>query len=156
MTPLAPQKNDCIFTSNKKKMKKLLTLVALLATFSSFGQQIQKWHKVTNYMSSSEMVWSQIDQKTIFIDNHDLKEVVATWDIILDITSGEGFITSGDITYRVRSVEIKEQDNTSMVVMNTYNETLEAPILAIASTIDNKFKLGLYVETYRKVYYFYE
>ena len=137
-------------------MKKLLTLVALLATFSSFGQQIQKWHKVTNYMSSSEMVWSQIDQKTIFIDNHDLKEVVATWDIILDITSGEGFITSGDITYRVRSVEIKEQDNTSMVVMNTYNETLEAPILAIASTIDNKFKLGLYVETYRKVYYFYE
>ena len=137
-------------------MKKLLTLVALLATFSSFGQQIQKWHKVTNYMSSSEMVWSQIDQKTIFIDNHDLKEVVATWDIVLDITSGEGFITSGDITYRVRSVEIKEQDNTSMVVMNTYNETLEAPILAIASTINNKFKLGLYVETYRKVYYFYE
>jgi len=137
-------------------MKKLLTLVALLATFSSFGQQIQKWHKVTNYMSSSEMVWSQIDQKTIFIDNHDLKEVVATWDIVLDITSGEGFITSGDITYRVRSVEIKEQDNTSMVVMNTYNETLEVPILAIASTINNKFKLGLYVETYRKVYYFYE
>ena len=137
-------------------MKKLLTLVALLATFNSFGQQIQKWHKVTNYMSSSEMVWSQIDQKTIFIDNHDLKEVVATWDIVLDITSGEGFITSGDITYRVRSVEIKEQDNTSMVVMNTYNETLEAPILAIASTINNKFKLGLYVETYRKVYYFYE
>ena len=137
-------------------MKKLLTLVALLATFSSFGQQIQKWHKVTNYMSSSEMVWSQIDQKTIFIDNHDLKEVVATWDIVLDIISGEGFITSGDITYRVRSVEIKEQDNTSMVVMNTYNETLEAPILAIASTINNKFKLGLYVETYRKVYYFYE
>ena len=126
-------------------MKKLLTLVALLATFSSFGQQIQKWHKVTNYMSSSEMVWSQIDQKTIFIDNHDLKEVVATWDIVLDITSGEGFITSGDITYRVRSVEIKEQDNTSMVVMNTYNETLEVPILAIASTINNKFKLGLYV-----------
>ena len=137
-------------------MKKLLTLVALLATFSSFGQQIQKWHKVTNYMSSSELVWSQIDQKTIFIDNHDLKEAVATWDIVLDITSGEGFITSGDITYRVRSVEIKEQDNTSMVVMNTYNETLEAPILAIASTINNKFKLGLYVETYRKVYYFYE
>ena len=137
-------------------MKKLLTLVALLATFSSFGQQIQKWHKVTNYMSSSEMVWSQIDQKTIFIDNHDLKEAVATWDIVLDITSGEGFITSGDITYRVRSVEIKEQDNTSMVVMNTYNETLEVPILAIASTINNKFKLGLYVETYRKVYYFYE
>ena len=137
-------------------MKKLLTLVALLATFSSFGQQIQKWHKVTNYMSSSEMVWSQIDQKTIFIDNHDLKEVVATWDIVLDITSGEGFITSGDITYRVRSVEIKEQDNTSMVVMNTYNETLEVPILVIASTINNKFKLGLYVETYRKVYYFYE
>ena len=137
-------------------MKKLLTLVAVLATFSSFGQQILKWHKVTNYMSTSEMIWSQVEQETLFFDNQDLAATQAIWDIVLDITSGEGFITSGDITYRVRSVEIKEQDNTSMVVMNTYNETLEAPILAIASTINNKFKLGLYVETYRKVYYFYE
>ena len=44
-------------------------MVALMATFSSFGQQILKWNKVTNYMSTSEMVWSAIDKQTLFFDN---------------------------------------------------------------------------------------
>jgi len=137
-------------------MKKLLTLVALLATFSSFGQQIQKWHKVTNYMSTSAMVWSQVDQETMFFDNHDLKTTNAVWDIVLDVTGDGGFVTSGNITYRVKSTTIEERDGVSMVVMNAYNETLDIPVLMIASTIEGKFKLGIYVEAHKKVYYFYE
>ena len=137
-------------------MKKLLTIVALLATFSSFGQQIQKWHKVTNYMSTSEMVWSQLEQETMFFDNHDLKETSAVWDITLDVISGDGFVTSGKITYRVNEATIEERDGISMVVMKAYNETLNIPVLIIASTIEGKFKLGVYVEAHKKVYYFYE
>ena len=136
-------------------MKKLLTLVALLATFSSFGQ-LQKWHKVTNYASTSAMVWSQIDQQTLFFDNHDMRAQNAVWDIVLDESTGEGFITSGSITYRVNKTTIEERDGVSMVVMDSYNEKIQAPVLIIASTIEGKFKLGVYVEAHKKVYYFYE
>ena len=136
-------------------MKKLLTIVALLATFSSFGQ-LQKWHKVTNYASTSEMVWSQIDQQTLFFDNHDIRAQNAVWDIVLDESTGEGFITSGSITYRVNKTTIEERDGVSMVVMDSYNEKIRAPVLIIASTIGGKFKLGVYVEAHKKVYYFYE
>ena len=136
-------------------MKKLLTMVALLATFSSFGQ-LQKWHKVTNYASTSAMVWSQIDQQTLFFDNHDMRAQNAVWDIVLDESTGEGFITSGSITYRVNSTKIEERDGVSMVVMDSYNEKIQAPVLIIASTINGMFKIGIYVEAHKKVYYFYE
>ena len=136
-------------------MKKLLTLVALLATFSSFGQ-LQKWHKVTNYASTSAMVWSQIDQQTLFFDNHDMRAQNAVWDIVLDESTGEGFITSGSITYRVNKTTVEERDGVSMVVMDSYNEKIQAPVLIIASTIKGMFKIGIYVEAHKKVYYFYE
>ena len=136
-------------------MKKLLTMVALLATFSSFGQ-LQKWHKVTNYASTSAMVWSQIDQQTLFFDNHDMRAQNAVWDIVLDESTGEGFITSGSITYRVNKTTIEERDGVSMVVMDSYNEKIQSPVLIIASTINGMFKIGIYVEAHKKVYYFYE
>jgi len=132
-----------------------LTLVALLATFSSFGQ-LQKWHKVTNYASTSEMVWSTIDQTTLFFDNKDYQSQNAVWDIVLDKSTGEGFITSGSITYRVNKTTIEERDGVSMVVMDSYNEKIQAPVLIIASTINGMFKIGIYVEAHKKVYYFYE
>jgi len=137
-------------------MKKLLTLVALLATFSSFGQQLMKWHKVTNYMSTSEMVWSSVDQEYMFFDNKDYKAESAVWDITLDVVAGEGFITSGSITYRVNKSTIEQRDGISMVVMEAFNERLNIPVLVIASTIEGKFKLALYVKDHKKVYYFYE
>jgi len=136
-------------------MKKLLTLVALLATFSSFGQ-LQKWHKTTHYASTSAMVWSQVDQETLFFDNKDYHEQGAIWDIVLDESTGEGFITSGSITYRVNKTRIEERDGVSMVVMDSYNEKIQAPVLIIASTINGMFKIGIYVEAHKKVYYFYE
>ena len=136
-------------------MKKLLTMVALLATFSSFGQ-LQKWHKTTHYASTSAMVWSQVDQQTLFFDNHDYHEQGAVWDIVLDESTGEGFITSGSITYRVNKTTIEERDGVSMVVMDSYNEKIQAPVLIIASTINGMFKIGIYVEVHKKVYYFYE
>ncbi len=136
-------------------MKKLLTLVALLATFSSFGQ-LQKWHKTTHYASTSAMVWSQVDQQTLFFDNHDYHEQGAIWDIVLDESTGEGFITSGSITYRVNKTTIEERDGVSMVVMDSYNEKIQSPVLIIASTINGMFKIGIYVEAHKKVYYFYE
>lgn len=136
-------------------MKKLLTIVALLATFSSFGQ-LQKWHKTTHYASTSAMVWSQIDQETLFFDNHDYHEQGAIWDIMLDESTGEGFITSGSITYRVNKTTIEERDGVSMVVMDSYNEKIQSPVLIIASTINGMFKIGIYVEAHKKVYYFYE
>lgn len=136
-------------------MKKLLTLVALLATFSSFGQ-LQKWHKVTNYASTSAMVWSTIDQQTLFFDNKDYQPQNAVWDIVLDESTGEGFITSGSITYRVNKTRIEERDGVSMVVMDSYNEKIQAPVLIIASTINGMFKIGIYVEAHKRVYYFYE
>ena len=136
-------------------MKKLLTMVALLATFSSFGQ-LQKWHKTTHYASTSAMVWSQVDQQTLFFDNHDYHEQGAVWDIVLDESTGEGFITSGSITYRVNKTTIEERDGVSMVVMDSYNEKIQAPVLIIASTINGMFKIGIYVEAHKKVYYFYE
>ena len=131
-------------------------MVALMATFSSFGQQIQKWHKVTNYMSTSEMVWSQLEQETMFFDNHDLKLTNAVWDITLDIVAGDGFVTSGNVTYRVKSATIEERDGVKMVVMDAYNETLDIPVLIIASTIEGKFKIAIYVQAHKKVYYFNE
>lgn len=136
-------------------MKKLFTLVALLATISSFGQ-VSKWHKVTNYISTSEMVWSETDQKYLFFDNNDLHEEDAIWDITLDTITGEGFVTSGSITYRVNKTTIQDQEDISLVVMETFNERLDIPITLIASTINGKFKLGAFVPAHKKVYYFYE
>jgi hypothetical protein len=43
-----------------------------------------------------------------------------------------------------------------MVVMDSYNEKIQAPVLIIASTINGMFKIGIYVEAHKKVYYFYE
>lgn len=137
-------------------MKKLLTLVALLATFSSFGQQILKWNKVTNYMSTSEMVWSAIDKQTLFFDNNDLTATKAVWEITLDVVSGDGFVTSGNVTYRVKSATIEERDGVKMVVMDAYNETLDIPVLMITNTVDGKYKMAIYVQAHKKVYYFFE
>ena len=117
-------------------------MVALLATFSSFGQ-LQKWHKTTHYASTSAMVWSQVDQETLFFDNKDYHEQGAIWDIVLDESTGEGFITSGSITYRVNKTRIEERDGVSMVVMDSYNEKIQAPVLIIASTINGMFKIGI-------------
>jgi hypothetical protein len=136
-------------------MKKLLTMVAILATFSSFGQ-ISKWNKSTHYASTSEMVWSQIDQKFLFFDNNDYHEQGAVWVITLDESTGEGFVTSGSITYRVNKTTIEEQNGISMVLMDAYNERIDAPVMIIASTIRGMFKLGVFVESHKKVYYFYE
>ena len=136
-------------------MKKFLFLVALLVTFSSFGQ-VQKWHKVTNYVSTSEMVWSTADQKYLFFENKDLQAQNAVWDITLDVVTGEGFITSGSITYRVNKTTFQDQEGISMIVMETFNERLDIPVTLIASTIDGKFKLGAFVQAHKKVYYFYE
>jgi len=130
-------------------------MVALLATFSSFGQ-LQKWHKTTHYAFTSAMIWSQVDQQTLFFDNHDYHEQGAIWDIVLDESTGEGFVTSGSITYRVNKTRIEERDGVSMVVMDSYNEKIQAPVLIIASTINGMFKIGIYVEAHKKVYYFYE
>ena len=136
-------------------MKKLLTLIVLLVTFSSFGQ-VQKWRKVTNYVSTSEMVWSTADQKYLFFENKDLHAESAVWDITLDVVTGEGFVTSGSITYRVNKTTFQDQDGISMIVMDTFNERLDIPVTLIASTIDGKFKLGAFVQAHKKVYYFYE
>lgn len=136
-------------------MKRLFALVALLATISSFGQ-VQKWHKVTNYVSTSEMVWSTADQKYLFFENKDLHAESAVWDITLDVVTGEGFVTSGSITYRVNKTTFQDQDGISMIVMDTFNERLDIPVTLIASTIDGKFKLGAFVQAHKKVYYFYE
>lgn len=151
----APEGASYIYP-NKKLMKKLFVLVALMVTFSSFGQQILKWNKVTNYMSTSEMVWSAIDKQTLFFDNNDLTTTKAVWEITLDIASEDGFITSGNVTYRVKSVTIEERNDVKMVVMNAYNETLDIPVLVIANTVDGKFRIAIYVEAHKKVYYFFE
>jgi len=137
-------------------MKKFLFLIVFLTTFSLFGQQLMKWHKVTNYTSTSEMVWSDINQEYLFFDNKDYRTQSAIWDITLDIIAAEGFITSGDITYRVNKATIEERDGISMVVLEAFNERLNIPVMIIASTIEGEFKLAIYVQSYKRVYYFYE
>jgi hypothetical protein len=133
-------------------MKKLLTLVALLATFSSFGQNVLKWQKYTTHASTSR--WSSTYQQ--YIDNLDYHEQDVVWDIVLDSEDGTGFITSGSITYRVKSTEIKEQDGVEMVVMQAFNERIDLPVMVIAGVIDGRFKMGVFVEAHKTVYYFYE
>jgi hypothetical protein len=43
-----------------------------------------------------------------------------------------------------------------MVVMNAYNERINAPVTIIASTIEGKFKIVIYVPAHKKSYYFNE
>jgi hypothetical protein len=137
-------------------MKKLFTLIAILVAFTSFGQEILKWHKVTNYASTSDMVWSNSQNEYVFIDNKNYQASSGIWDITIDVDGENGFVTSGTITYRVNNITIKEQDGVSMAVMDAFNERLGVPVMIIASTIDDKFKIAVYVEARKKVYYFYE
>ena len=137
-------------------MKKLFTLIAILVAFTSFGQEIIKWHKVTNYASTSDMVWSNSQNEYVFIDNKNYQASSGIWDITIDVAGENGFVTSGTITYRVNNITIKEQDGVSMAVMDAFNERLGVPVMIIASTIDDKFKIAVYVEARKKVYYFYE
>ena len=137
-------------------MKKLFTLIAILVAFTSFGQEILKWHKVTNYASTSDMVWSNSQNEYVFIDNKNYQASSGIWDITIDVDGENGFVTSGAITYRVNNITIKEQDGVSMVVMDAFNERLGVPVMIIASTIEGKFKIAVYVEARKKVYYFYE
>jgi hypothetical protein len=137
-------------------MKKLFTLIAILVAFTSFGQEILKWHKVTNYASTSDMVWSNSQNEYVFVDNKNYQASSGIWDITIDIAAENGFVTSGAITYRVNKITIREQDGISMAVMDAFNERLGVPVMIIASTIDDKFKIAVYVEARKKVYYFYE
>jgi hypothetical protein len=137
-------------------MKKLFTLIAILVAFNSFGQEILKWHKTTNYASTSDMVWSNSQNEYVFIDNKNYQASSGIWDITIDVDGENGFVTSGTITYRVNNITIKEQDGVSMAVMDAFNERLGVPVMIIASTIDDKFKIAVYVEARKKVYYFYE
>ena len=137
-------------------MKKLFTLIAILVAFTSFGQEILKWHKVTNYASTSDMVWSNSQNEYVFIDNKNYQASSGIWDITIDVDGENGFVTSGTITYRVNKITIKEQDGISMAVMDAFSERLGVPVMIIASTINDKFKIAVYVEARKKVYYFYE
>jgi hypothetical protein len=102
------------------------------------------------------MVWSNSQNEYVFIDNKNYQASSGIWDITIDVDGENGFVTSGAITYRVNNITIKEQDGVSMVVMDAFNERLGVPVMIIASTIDDKFKIAVYVEARKKVYYFYE
>ena len=138
-------------------MRKFLTLFLVLIGTLSFAQPVVDRIVVTNFMSSSDMIWNTRTYKFDFIDNNDREIWKTSWEITL-FQNGTGRIQSGDITYTVKEWIFDNSNENPLVRATTYNHTLGRDVVVIIHK-DNKtgeFMLSVFDKDGRMSYYFWQ
>jgi hypothetical protein len=138
-------------------MRKLLTLFLVLIGTLSFAQPVVDRMIITNFMSTSDMIWNARTSNFDFIDNNDREIWKTSWEITL-FDNGTGRIQSGDITYTVKEWVFDTSNENPMIRTTTYNHKLSRDVVVIIHK-DKKteeFMLSVYDKDARISYYFWQ
>lgn len=139
-------------------MKKYLILFLTIFTLSLSAQTSQTVKKsvVTNYISTSAMIWSYSEEKYVYIPNDDNKPYKVLWDFILN-PNGTGSIRSGEVIYSISEWLITSTpDGLELIEIRAYNHTINREVEVLFGRPEGKIFMAFYDPEGKSAYYFYE
>jgi hypothetical protein len=135
-------------------MKKIFFSLTFLLCSSLFSQDFTKIPVVTNWLSSSKMIWNSTSQKWDFSSNEDLVEYKTEWVFNLR-EDGTGLLTNGAVNYDVNKMErIASMENSYH--FRTYNVKVGRNMDIIVTKSKDKVVISVFDSESRTAYYFFQ
>jgi hypothetical protein len=135
-------------------MKKIFFSLTFLLCSSLFSQDFTKIPVVTNWLSSSKMIWNSASQKWDFSSNEDLVEYKTEWVFNLR-EDGTGLLTNGAVNYDVNKMErIASMENSYH--FRTYNVKVGRNMDIIVTKSKDKVVISVFDSESRTAYYFFQ
>jgi hypothetical protein len=135
-------------------MKKIFFSLTFLLCSSLFSQDFTKIPVVTNWLSSSKMIWNSSSQKWDFSSNEDLVEYKTEWVFNLR-EDGTGLLTNGAVNYDVNKMErIASMENSYH--FRTYNVKVGRNMDIIVTKSKDKVVISVFDSESRTAYYFFQ
>jgi hypothetical protein len=135
-------------------MKKIFFSLTFLLCSSLFSQDFTKIPVVTNWLSSSKMIWNSTSQKWDFSSNEDLVEYKTEWVFNLR-EDGTGLLTNGAVNYDVNKMErILSMENSYH--FRTYNVKVGRSMDIIVTKSKDKVVISVFDLESRTAYYFFQ
>jgi len=135
-------------------MKKIFFSLTFLLCSSLFSQDFTKIPVVTNWLSSSKMIWNSSSQKWDFSSNEDLVEYKTEWVFNLR-EDGTGLLTNGAVNYDVNKMErIVSMENSYH--FRTYNVKVGRNMDIIVTKSKDKVVISVFDSESRTAYYFFQ
>jgi hypothetical protein len=135
-------------------MKKIFFSLTFLLCSSLFSQDFTKIPVVTNWLSSSKMIWNSTSQKWDFSSNEDLVEYKTEWVFNLR-EDGTGLLTNGAVNYDVNKMErIVSMENSYH--FRTYNVKVGRNMDIIVTKSKDKVVISVFDSESRTAYYFFQ
>ena len=135
-------------------MKKIFFSLTFLLCSSLFSQDFTKIPVVTNWLSSSKMIWNSSSQKWDFSSNEDLVEYKTEWVFNLR-EDGTGLLTNGAVNYDVNKMErIASMENSYH--FRTYNVKVGRNMDIIFTKSKDKVVISVFDSESRTAYYFFQ
>lgn len=139
-------------------MKYFLSSLLFLFTLTLSAQNSEPIKKsvVTNYVSSSRMVWSYSEERYIYFPNNDESRFSSLWDFILN-SNGSGSLRSGDVIYSISSWDIQTTpENIELLNINAFSHKLGREVNILVGRPEGKVFMAFYDYEGLTSYYFYE
>ena len=135
-------------------MKKILFSLTFLLCSSLFSQDFTKIPVVTNWLSTSKMIWNSSVNKWDFSSNEDMVEYKTEWIFNLR-ENGTGLLTNGSVNYDVNKMErIPSMENS--YIFRTYNVKVGRSMDVIVSKSNGKVVISVFDHESRMSYYFFQ
>jgi hypothetical protein len=135
-------------------MKKIFFSLTFLLCSSLFSQDFTKIPVVTNWLSTSKMIWNSTSQKWDFSSNEDLVEYKTEWVFNLR-EDGTGLLTNGAVNYDVNKMErIVSMENSYH--FRTYNVKVGRNMDIIVTKSKDKVVISVFDSESRTAYYFFQ
>ncbi len=135
-------------------MKKLLLLLLVtLCSFNSYAQELFHRTIITNEISTNDMYWNDYQNKWVFIDNHDKKSHLSSWEFSFNDNGGS--IISGTIFYTIKKwYSTQTNEGIDILYITAYNHKLGRDIDIIVGAPDGSVFLAFYDYQGQTAYYF--
>ena len=135
-------------------MKKIFFSLTFLLCSSIFSQDFTKIPVVTNWLSTSKMIWNSSMNKWDFSSNEDMVEYKTEWIFNLR-ENGTGLLTNGAVNYDVNKMErIPSTENS--YIFRTYNVKVGRSMDVIVSKTSDKVVVSVFDWESRTSYYFFQ
>ena len=133
----------------------ILLLVGL--TTPSFSQaEVARKSLVTSTAWTNQMVWSSLESKWLFVDNHDKEHKAFMWDIIL-YDNNTGIMMCGTVKYTITNYNfVKMDDGYDLAEIIAFNHVLGREVTLLLGRPEGKTFLAIYDYESRGVFYFAE
>jgi hypothetical protein len=139
--------------------KRLLSIIVLSVVLSApllSQTEVGRKSIITSTQWTNQMVWSDLESKWLFVDNHDKAREVYMWDMIL-YDNHTGIMKCGDVNYTINSWSVeKTDDGTDLMDITAYNHKISRSIRMLFGRPDGKNFLAIYDDVNRIAFYFAE